>query len=803
MTGRTVRLFLFAALLIAVGLSLNPSQTAAHATLNTTDPPIDGLVVTSPDTITMSFTEDVATSPTPVVSLLDAEGNAIPEGDITITPGSDPRSLVVDIPELDRGTWTVSWTVTSATDGHTLNGAWAFRIGGGLPPGQATTADESPPAWAVALRWLTFLGASTAAGVLLFPYLSSRSLVRPKPTATLGEGPEESSIDRSHETDSSIGVSRLGASVALGAALVALLATLAEPVALWLTDRTISLSDHVNSLPDAWLWRPAALIPGVILLAAMRLVPKLRSVLLAAVEAVLALASILGLVLTSHAAGREDFRLIATTSNALHQWSVALWTGGLVAFVLWTIDRSDSADRPALRMRQVSTAALILFVVAVVTGVVNTGFVFPILGNIQDDGLSLDAFSELWDSRYGITLLIKLALLVIPFALAIYHRDRVTKIAQAAGDAVTHLTGAIRNTLRWEIAAVALVIAGGSALALSTPPTTSEETDADSITLVAGTTRQPEPDSLLVHLTVDPAQAGDNELTVRITDWDGVPVPTDPAPRVTLTFTSLDHGTSNPGVALEPLPDDPATFATTGLNLSLEGWWEITARVSRSGQQNATADFYVLLPDPNTQGPDAPPSPDSDPEAEALFDMAYARMLSWQSVRWSEYIGSGSDVLVIGDFAVIEGGDSAPDAYSLDVIYSGSFAPTSSGAAPPPPTFNNRSSITIGDQGWLRTTNGEWLEEPPTNFSTPAEWDTMYLGATNFRLGLTQEIDGVETQVITFYLPEQASQSEAWFTWWIDPSSGDVLQVAMIARLHYMTWTYTDIDEPFTIDAPA
>lgn len=802
MTGRTPRFAFVTALLVLIGImiSLAPSDAAAHATLDTTDPPIDGLVVTSPETITMSFTEDVATSPAPVITLLDAEGTAIPDESVTIAPAEgDPRTLIVTIPELDRGAWTVSWTVTSATDGHTLSGAWAFRVGGGLPPGLATTADESPPAWAVALRWLTFLGASSAAGILLFPYLFARYRDGSEQTE---DEQQDTPPERNVDEVASRTLSRHAVTVALGSVIVALFATLAEPVMLWLMDRSISLGDHFGSLPDAWLWRPAALIPAALLIATLLLVPKLRTMPLAAMAALISLASILGLVLTSHAAGREDYRLLAVTSNLLHQWSVALWTGGLVAFILWSLDRSGSPARPALRIKLVSTTALILFVIAVITGAVNTGFIFPIVGDIQEDGLSVDAFNELWNSRYGITLLIKIALLVIPFALAIYHRNRVAGIVRAAGNFVTSLTGAIRQTLRWELAAVVLVIAGGSTIALSTPPT-SVENEAESITLVAATTPQPEPDSLLAHLTIDPAQAGDNELTVRVTDWNGTPIPTDPAPRVTLTFTSLDHGTSNPGVALDPVPDAPATFTTTGLNLSLEGWWDITASISRSGQQNASAHFYVLLPDPNTQGFDAPPSPESDPEAEALFNEAYARMLSWRSVRWSEHIGSGSDVLVIGNFAVIDGGDTAPNAYTLDVVYSGSFAPTSSGAAPPPPTFDTRSSVTIGEQGWLRTTGGEWLEEPPTRFSTPAEWDNMYAGSTNFRLGTTQDVNGIEAQVITFYLPEQVSQSEAWFTWWIDPSTGDVLQIAMIARLHYMTWTYSDIDKPFTIDPPA
>ena len=766
---------LLVAIAVLAGATGRPATVSAHANLASTDPPVDALLVSSPDTIRMTFTEDVSSSPAPVVRLLDASGSAVADDDLTISidPGN-PKVLVVEVPPLERGTWTVNWTVTSATDGHTLSGTWAFRIGGGLPPGQATSEDATPAAWAVALRWLTFLGVSGAAGFLLFPFLTRQ--------AGAGDVPDRTTV-----------------LLAWLSALLALLASLLEPVGAWLADRSLSLADHIDSLPEAWNWRPLTLIPIVIALGVCLALRRSPGRWGAIVGSILALASLLGLVLTSHAAGRDDDRWLAVSSDAVHQWSVALWTGGLLALVAWLARRRSSASSgDDVQLGRFSAVAMVLFLVGVATGVVNTTFMLELVERVRDEGFGVDAFSDLWTSRYGIVLLIKVALLVGPFALAIYHRQKVTALVRESGQWVATIPSVMRRTLRWEFVLVALVVLGGSTLAMSSPPVQVTSTQ-ESITLVSPTSPTPSDDSLLVHLTIDPAQVGDNQLTLKLSTWTGEPLPADPAPRVTLSFTSLDHGTHEGGVTLGESDDG---WVTSGLKLSLEGWWQITATVQRAGQQNVSADFTLLLPDPNTQGFDAPHNPESDPEAEALFEGTLAQMTSWTSVRWTELIGSGLDVLVIGDFAVVEPGDGAPNAYTMDLLFSGTFAPTASGAAPPAPTFDGRSSVVIGDEGWLNTGGGQWLEEPPIRFIPPSGWDETYAGATSFQLGAPQTIDGVEYQILMFHLPEQPTTAEAWFVWWIDTESGDLVRINMISRMHYMTWLYRDINEPIEIEAP-
>jgi hypothetical protein len=39
--------------------------------------------------------------------------------------------------------------------------------------------------------------------------------------------------------------------------------------------------------------------------------------------------------------------------------------------------------------------------------------------------------------------------------------------------------------------------------------------------------------------------------------------------------------------------------------------------------------------------------------------------------------------------------------------------------------------------------------------------------------------------------------------WWIDTETGNVVRVTMVGRMHYMIWTYRDINGDFSIEPPA
>ena len=762
--------------------ALWPPDVGAHASLDRAEPPIDGLVIAAPSQLRLFFTEDVSpTNPAPTIEVLDEAGNAQAVSNIAVGATGDQRQLTADIEGLDAGTYTVIWSVRSATDGHILSGTYAFRVGGGMPPGIASTEGEIPEPWAVALRWLTFAGIAIAGAGFFF-----RRVIVP-------------------ETDQASPFGRRRSHVVVIGALVALVASLAEPLLQTLfppQNVDLNFDAALAGLPTAWWFRPICM--GITIILGLALVSPLRTRLPATTDVIGGSVSVLalaGLSLTSHAAGRETWREMAIAVDFLHQVSTALWVGGLSLLVLWWHSRDPGWESTPLVLKRFSRTALLLFGVALVSGLVNTGFVLPITAGLTEFGFTTDAFSPLWASNYGIVLLIKLLVLVLPFGLAIYHRQVIGRLIAQSTVITRQSVGRLGQTLRLEVLTVMAVVLGGSTMALSAPPLL-ETAALDTVILTAPTYTADDSLTHLMHLTIDPARPGDNEFSLRLTTPMGEPLSTEPEIRIALEFRSLDHDTVTYDQELELIDAATTTYATTGLKLSLDGWWQITATIRRQGFADTTATSFLLLPDPNTQGFDAPPAPETAPEAQAVFDRGLATMTSWTSVRLRERIVTGSDALVISERAITSGANGQPPAQEVIGLFAGGFGLRSDGEFPPAPQQNFIHSVTIGDRGWQVQEDGAWLETPVSRAEPPAEWGDMYAGAKHIRLGATDEINGEEVQIISFHTPDQPTQSEAWFTWWVGVDSGNVYRVTMVANRHYMITDYTAINDPFVIEGP-
>jgi copper transport protein len=540
-----------------------------------------------------------------------------------------------------------------------------------------------------------------------------------------------------------------------------LLATLAEPPLQTLVSPPSgiapSLDEALRGLPDAWWLRPAALVPllmvmiGVVL--GWRRWPRATGALL---PLGLGLVALLGLSLTSHAAARESLRGPALLSNLLHQWSVALWAGGLVHLALnWT----TSGETPPVR--RFSRVALPLVAVGVLTGVANAGLVLP-------------AVSTLWGSTYGVALLLKVALLVVPLGLATFNRVALRRIAGAVG-------ASLRRSVRLELAVVVLVALGGSTLALLAPPE-GKAGDVTAIELVSPLlSAAPNPDDeMLAHLRIDPAAQGDNALRFWLTSSDGAALPIGELERVRLDFTSLDHAVRPVVAAMEP--EGNGSFRTDGLALSLTGWWRIDAGATVPDGSTMTATFYLILPDPNVHGFAEPPIPSASDEGQAVFERGLAALGALSSARWSERIGDGLGHLAQADYALREAAGDDVAAMSI--------------------TAGQTAVVRIGERAWLRRETTGWLEQPGTeiiDFETLAE---TYAHAVAFRLGVVEEIDGEPAQIVTFYLPETERSAPAWFAWWIGVESGQLVRETMVARSHYMVHEYRALNEPLELEPP-
>jgi len=161
--------------LLGIGLLL-PGTVAAHAELASSDPAANASLPESPDRLTLTFTEpiDLASAR---IALLDSRRAAV-AGLGAIGVNAAGTTATVPLPVLDPGTYTVSYQVTSATDGHVTAGIFAFLVDptGTQPaptlPSEATSPSSTPEV--VAARWLALASTLALLGVALFWLVSAR-----------------------------------------------------------------------------------------------------------------------------------------------------------------------------------------------------------------------------------------------------------------------------------------------------------------------------------------------------------------------------------------------------------------------------------------------------------------------------------------------------------------------------------------------------------------------------------------------------------------------------------------------------
>src|SRR5262245_9645171 len=111
--------------LIRLVTLLSAAPAFAHALLERASPPVGSEVTTPPRQIVLTFTEGVE----PLFSAIevhDAQGASVAAGKPRTESGEN-RKLVVDLPALRNGTYTVIWHVTSV-DTHKTEGRFQFTV---------------------------------------------------------------------------------------------------------------------------------------------------------------------------------------------------------------------------------------------------------------------------------------------------------------------------------------------------------------------------------------------------------------------------------------------------------------------------------------------------------------------------------------------------------------------------------------------------------------------------------------------------------------------------------------------------
>ncbi|HEX5396991.1 MAG TPA: copper resistance protein CopC [Candidatus Limnocylindria bacterium] len=168
---------------------LLPGPVAAHSELISSNPAANASLKEAPSELSMTFTEPIDPA-TASVQLLD-ENQAAIEGVGDVEAPGDATVATITLPSLDPGVYTVSYRVTSATDGHVTSGIFAFQIDPTgtvpAPTGSASSSSPSSDPATVAARWVALVAALVLFGTALFWLASARPAMGSTGIGELGE----------------------------------------------------------------------------------------------------------------------------------------------------------------------------------------------------------------------------------------------------------------------------------------------------------------------------------------------------------------------------------------------------------------------------------------------------------------------------------------------------------------------------------------------------------------------------------------------------------------------------------------
>ena len=294
------------------------------------------------------------------------------------------------------------------------------------------------------------------------------------------------------------------------------------------------------------------------------------------------------------------------------------------------------------------------------------------------------------------------------------------------------------------------------------------------------------PETPWVRFQISPARPHvESTVRVSLAAPRGVATPIgtdDPAPRVlalTAQALAIDAAPQTPA-----LTSDASGALTASLRFDRPGWWRLATEVEGAAD---SAELFLLIPDPNLNGPNAVPGSQSSAEGEALYRRGIETITTLESVRFTQWIADGKGNAAVSEHAVTTGAGDAPPGFSYRAA-------------------GGMEAVIIGDTRWIKLPGGlGWQRQEGATVVLPSEWDEEYLGATGFTILGEGTIDGEPCQLLAFVVPELSEprrQTVAWYLWWVGTESGHVRQEAMVSRLHYMRNQFGDFDAPILLAPP-
>jgi copper transport protein len=509
----------------------------AHANLESVSPAHDLVVETVPNRVEVRFDEPVRLDLGGGLRVVGPSGQRVDRARTALRDRA--RTLVIQLEDGGRGTYTVAWRVVSG-DAHVITGSSVFHVD---EQTGARSLNASRPVIEVAnwfSRWLTFIGLTVLAGMLFVT---------------------EGARSKSNRT-----VRRLAITCAVVAAIGAsgrFAIQVAEASGRSVLNSIGLWADAIRSTRAGSLDITRAVGSGVALLAALAW-PRRWSKPIALAGSVVAMAAN---SLGGHA-WTADQRSVTLIADLLHQGAAAVWIGGLVAMV--AMARINTAIEPYQQVadrqedqlaptgwQRFSRLALKCVIVIVATG-------------LWGAYVQVGSLAAVGSSPHGRLLVVKTTLFGVMIALGWLNRKR---LRNAATTAITGRRVAI------EIGLGVAVLAITASLTAAVPAR-------------ASATRDPfytrvEVPQLLVDVTVTPAQPGVNTMHLYFYDETGNPTDVVDAAVATIAFGDI------PARPVDLVPISGDHYSAIGFALPQRGTWKLAVTTVRRGKSDS---FTVEVP---------------------------------------------------------------------------------------------------------------------------------------------------------------------------------------------------------------
>ena len=590
MSIKLCRVGLLLLLIIIIGFS-KASLALAHAELVRSDPPANASLPVSPNQVQLWFSEDIEPSFSEI-TVLDKNGQR-KEHQNSHVVDSDRKSMIVTVPQLERGTYTVFFRTLSETDGHVVKGGFPFAVGEAVSADALLTSAQppQPPAvLSVMARWLNLLSAMPAVGGFIFLLLVRNPVLK-----RIGVRPEdEAALDRRFLLTSKWAVGGLliaGACLlvayAASAAGVSPIEALGAPIVKVLTSTRYG---------TVWTFRILLVVAlaGALALFSRSAPSVRRSRRMLIGGFVVGAALLLTDSLNSHGAATGNKPAINLIVDWAHILAATLWLGGLAHFLgVLTTPKSIVTSRTML------VAALIPRFTRVALG----SFSLLVVTGLYSAVLHVPDFQALLDTQYGNALTAKLlalgALGLFGLVNGFFLGPRLVRSARGAAGSGATLLRRFRTAIGVEVTAGLLLLLAVGVMTSVAPART-----AISVPGMRPLTMTTETSDVSGTLRVTPYAVGFNAFEMSLQDSNGQPVQAD---RLTLRFTMRSHDMGVQELRLEPVGD--GDYRTPSSNLSMAGPWKVEAQVRRQGMEDVVIPFELGVANehPGKQAAQTPP----------------------------------------------------------------------------------------------------------------------------------------------------------------------------------------------------